>query len=101
MSTKTAKVAGLLGETTAGFEDVFVAQANIAIEDFYTISAQRDSAKLIKVCKSACSHHETSVVVTRGMIIAVLTAGGVHGLFLVKSLTSVSADVDGYHMLMQ
>ncbi len=98
-SIKMAKDGGLLGNISTEFDDVFVAPADIAIEDFYTVSARRDSGKLIEICQAACQQHKTCAVVAPGMIVAVLTGGGKYGLFLVKGLASMSASIDAYHIL--
>lgn len=98
-SIKAAKDAKLLGDINAEFDEVFVAPAGIAIEDFYTLSARRDSKKLIKICQTACQQHETCAFVTSGNVIAVLTGGRKYGLFLVKELTPTSASIDAYHIL--
>ena len=99
-SIKTAQAAGLLGPVNAEFDDVWVAPAQIAIEDFYVLCAQRDSTKLAEVCKASCSERVTSMNVVPDLIVAVLTSAGKHGLFLVKELTPASVDIDACHVLL-
>ncbi len=97
-SIKVAKTAKLLGDVNAEFDEVFVTPADIAIEDFYTLSARRNSKKLIEICQVACQQRKTSALVVPGMIIAVLTSGHKYGLFLAKELTPTSVSIDAYHI---
>ena len=99
-SIKTAQAAGLLGHVKAEFDEARVAPANIAIEDFYTLCAQRDSAKLVDICMTACLKCETSAEVASRNIVAVVTNAGKFGLFLVKTTASKSISVDACHVLL-
>lgn len=98
-SVKAALAAGKLGEVNAEFDDVYVATADLAIEDFYALCARRDSAKLIELCESACSRRETSLRATPEMIVAFMTSGGKFGLFLVKEITLKSVGIEACHFL--
>jgi hypothetical protein len=100
-SVKTAMATGLFAPVDAEFDDVWVAPAaGIAIEDFYTLCAKRDSAGLANICKAACSKRETSIIVTPGIIVAVMTSGGKYGLFMAKQITPTTASVDACHVLL-
>lgn len=99
-SIKTARNAGLLGHVNAEFDDVWVAPAEIAIEDFYALCAQRNSAKLADICKVACWERKGSTDVAPGIIIAVMTSASKYGLFLVKELSPTSASIDACHILL-
>jgi hypothetical protein len=97
-SIKTAQAAGLLGHVDAEFDDVWVARADIAIEDFYALCARRDSAALVEISKAACQKREVSADIAPGIIIAVMTSAGKYGLFLAKELTPTSISIDACHI---
>ncbi len=99
-SVKMAQATGLLGHISAEFDDVWVAPASIEIEDFYTLCAQRDSAKLAHICKGACHKRKESINVTPGLVIAVMTSAGKYALFLVKEVSPKSVSIDACHALL-
>ncbi len=99
-SIRAAKTDGLLGHVKVEFDDVWIAPANIAIEDFYILCALRNSMKLADICKTACKNRELSTDMAPGMIVAVITNAGKYGLFLVKELTPISVSVDACHVLL-
>lgn len=98
-SMKAARTTGLSIPASVEFDDVWVAPAGVAIEDFYTICAKRDSAKLVDVCKTACETRKTSIVLSQGLIVAVMTGAHKYGLFLVKEIAPTSVSIDGCHIL--
>lgn len=98
-SIKLFNVNWLIGDVNVEFDEVFVAPADVAIEDFYNLSARRDSTKLIETCQAACKHRKAGALLAPGKIIAVLTSGHKYCLFLVKELTPTSASIDAYHIL--
>ncbi len=99
-SIKMIQAAGLLARAGAEFDDVWVAPARIAIEDFYILCARRDSAKLVNICKASRPECGTSMGVAPGVIVAVMTSAGKYGLFLVKELTPMSVSIDACHVLL-
>jgi len=99
-SIKTAQAEGLLARADVKFDDVWVAPADIAIEDFYALCARRDSARLADICKAACRKHEASTGVEPGITVAVMTSAGKYGLFLVNELTPMSVSIDACHVLL-
>ncbi len=98
-SIKGATKTGLITDAGVEFDDVYVAPAAVAIEDFYVLCAQRDSMKVRDLCEAACAGHETAIEATPGMIIAMMTSGGKYGLFLVKELSPTSASLEACHIL--
>ena len=98
-SIKVAQAAGSLGQIKSEFDDVWVAPAQIAIEDFYTLCAQRDSTKLADICNATCQS-KIFTDIAPGIIIAVMTSARKYGLFLVKELTPTSVSIDACHVLL-
>jgi len=99
-SIKAAQTAGLLGHTGTEFDDIWVAPAPTAIEDFYVLCARRDSAKLSDICKLACRERAVSMRVVPGDVVAVMTSAGKYGLFLIKEQSPMSVSVDACHVLL-
>jgi hypothetical protein len=99
-SIKATQDRGLFAGIEAEFDHVWVAPAPIEIEDFYSLCAKRDSARLVEVCMEACSERQKSIGVAPGMVVALMTSGRKYGLFLVKELTPTSVSIDACHVLL-
>lgn len=99
-SVKSAQTSGLLDHANAEFDEVWVAPATIAIEDFYALCAQRNSVELAKICMASCLERKTSIDLAPQMVVAVMTSAGKYGLFLVKEIAPTSVSIDACHVLL-
>ncbi|MFA6294986.1 MAG: hypothetical protein WC666_00995 [Candidatus Paceibacterota bacterium] len=99
-SIKSARATGLPIDANNKLDDVWVAPANIAIEDFYVLCAQHDSMKLVDICEVACLEREVSTKVVSRIVVAVITSTGKYSLFLVKEISPTSISIDACHVLL-
>lgn len=99
---KEAHHSGLLGDSVNGevFGETWIAPAGITAEDFYKLCSQQDVAKLVEVCRAACSERRGFIALDPGAVIAMMTDCGKYGLFFVKGLTQASIQIDACHILL-
>lgn len=101
-SVREACTCGLLGDSVSKelFGETWIGHTVITAENFYEVRSQKDVTTLVKICRSACSKRETSIVLSNGTVIAMMTDGGKYGMFLVKELTPSSILIDACHILL-
>jgi len=97
-----AHASGLLGDSVNGelFGETWITPAGITAEDFYGLRSRKDVETLVKICRTACSEREVSIVLDPGAVIAMMTDGGKYGLFFVKGLAPTSIQIDACHILL-
>lgn len=101
-SMKQAHASNMLTGSTAAevFDETWIAAANISPETFYGIRGEKESRKLVDVCKAACKGKETSTELKAGLVYAVQTNQGKYGLFLATEVGQSSITIDACHILL-
>jgi len=101
-SVREACTCGLLGNFVSKelFGETWIGRAGITAENFCEVRSQKDVATLVKICRNTCSKRETSIVLSNGTVIAMMTDGGKYGMFLVNDLTPTSIQIDACHILL-
>lgn len=101
-TVKAAAAFGLLGDDAQNdsFDETRIALTGITAEEFYGIYSRKDTEALVKAGQMARLVGETSLQLEEGMVVAMMTADGKNGLFIVKVLTPSSAHLDACHILL-
>jgi hypothetical protein len=77
-----------------------IARANITAERFCQLREQKDGPTLAEVCRKSVAQNDEVVDLNEGAVIAMVTASGKYGLFLVRELTPSSLKIHACHILL-
>lgn len=99
-AVRTACDSDLLSVDSGLFGETRIASTKITVDEFYKLCLQKNTVRLVDVCKSACSKCDTFITLKLGTVIAMITDDDKYGLFLVKNLTRTSIHVDACHILL-
>jgi hypothetical protein len=101
-AVEAAQTFGLLGDdaSSTSFDKTWVAPAGITVEHFDEIRSRKDVAELVKICQTACSGRETSLMLESNSVIAVMTDAGKYGLFFAREITPAAVPIEACHILL-
>ncbi len=101
-SVRIAHSFGLLGNSVdpENFDDTRIAPTGITAADFYRLRSQKDAAKLVEASRSVSPEPTLSIALKPGLVVAMTTHRGKHGLFLVKGIAPGSIQIDACHILL-
>jgi len=77
-----------------------IARANVTAEQFYQLREQKDGPTLAEVSRKSVEQNDEVVDLNEGAVVAVVTASGKYGLFLVKELTPSALKIHACHILL-
>jgi hypothetical protein len=100
-AVQMATAFGLLGDVAQGtFGETWIAPAGISADEFRALHSRKDMGDLLKISQVAREKPETSIELRPGMVIAMATGAGKHGLFLVKEVGQGSVQIEACHILL-
>jgi hypothetical protein len=101
-SVKSALTSGIFDSSVSAglFGQTWIACAEITHQAFYELRSQKNGIKLVELCQTLCSKHEEIIQLNQGTVVALMTDGGKHGLFIVKKLSASSIEIDACHILL-
>ena len=102
LSIKEASTIGLLEGIVSKdhFGDIWFAPTNITAEQFMKLRADRKTEELVRACQEALTDRQVSTELHEGLVVALMTAEGKYGMFLVEELTIFSVQIEACHILL-
>lgn len=102
ISIKEADALGLLESTQPEetFCDIWFASANLTAEQFMKLRERKNADELVMGCQNALIGRQVSVELREEQVVAMMTADGKYGMFLVEEATIFSIQIEACHILL-
>jgi len=75
-----------------------IAIADITVDEFRRICAEKDVAALTSICHDTCYEHSVPIAMKQGVIVAVMTDNSKYGIMLVKDISDTCIVIDACHI---
>lgn len=85
-------------DSTSDLNSSTVCRTDLSEEEFFDCYMRKDQSFLVQICEKAAPK-ATDAHLSLGEVVAVKTASGKYGLFLVRGLTSSTLDIMACHVL--
>lgn len=82
------------------FDDIWFAPTNLTAEQFMKLRADRKTAELVRACQEALTDRQVSTELHKELVVALMTADGKYGMFLVEEATIFSIRIEACHILL-
>lgn len=102
LSIKEASTLGLLEGTPSkgSFGDIWFAPTYLTANQFIKLRADKKTEELVRVCQGALTDRQISTELREELVVALMTADGKYGMFLVKEITIFSIQIEACHILL-
>lgn len=102
LSIKEASTLGLLEGVPSKrpFGDIWFAPTNLTAEQFMKLRANRETEELVRTCQEALTDCQVSTELHEELVVALMTADGKYGMFLVEEITIFSIQIEACHILL-